>query len=256
MDHIRIIPCLDVKDGRIVKGIHSVDLRDAGDPVEQARVYSDQGADEITFLDITATVEGRKTTLDLVRRTAQAISVPLIVGGGIGSLEDMERLLEAGASCVSVNTAAVQRPELIAEAAQRFGSRRLIVAIDGRRNEQLPSGYEVMTHGGRKATCLDAAEWARRAAQLGAGQLLPTSMEADGTKEGYDLPFTRAAAEASGLPVIASGGAGTLAHLYQAVMEGKAQALLAASVFHFGEIAIPQAKHYLRDRGLPVRLQE
>lgn len=254
MNYIRIIPCLDIKDGRVVKGIHFVNLRDAGDPVENARLYEQEGADELAFLDITATVEGRKTTLELVKQVVQAITIPLTVGGGISSLEDMENLLAAGVAKVSVNTAAVQRPALVAEAAQKFGSARVVVAIDARRNAGLPSGYELVTHGGRTPTGQDAVAWAAQCRDLGAGELLPTSMDTDGTKEGYDLELTRKIKEASGLPVIASGGAGTLEHLYEAVVRGRADAVLAASIFHFREISIRAAKEYLQQKGLPVRL--
>jgi len=254
MDYRRIIPCLDMKNGRVVKGIHFVNLRDAGDPVQAGRAYSEAGADEIAFLDITATVEGRATMVDVLRRTAQAVTVPLTVGGGIRTPEDMERMLEAGATNVSINTAAVQRPELVAEGAQRIGREHLVVAIDVRRNAAMPSGYEVVTHGGTRFSGLDAIEWAKRVTALGAGQILPTSMDTDGTKAGYDNALNRLIAEASGLPVIASGGAGALEHLYDAIVEGKADAVLAASVFHFGEIGIREAKQYLRSRGIPVRL--
>jgi cyclase len=254
MDYRRIIPCLDMKNGRVVKGIHFVNLRDAGDPVQAGRAYSEAGADEIAFLDITATVEGRATMVEVLRRTAQAVTVPLTVGGGIRTPEDMERMLEAGATNVSINTAAVQRPELVAEGAQRIGREHLVVAIDVRRNAAMPSGYEVVTHGGTRFSGLDAIEWAKRVTALGAGQILPTSMDTDGTKAGYDNALNRLIAEASGLPVIASGGAGALEHLYDAIVEGKADAVLAASVFHFGEIGIREAKQYLRSRSIPVRL--
>lgn len=254
MDYIRIIPCLDIKDGRVVKGIHFVDLRDAGDPVENARLYEEEGADELAFLDITATVEGRQTTLGLVKQVAAAIRIPLTVGGGVHSLADIERLLMAGASKVGINTAAVQQPDLIAKAAKALGSGRLVVAIDARRNPSLPSGYEVVTHGGRTPTGQDAMAWAGKCRELGAGELLPTSMDTDGTKSGYDLELTRKIKEASRLPVIASGGAGTVEHLYQAVADGKADALLAASIFHFREISIRAAKEYLHQKGIPVRL--
>ncbi len=256
MEYRRVIPCLDMKDGRVVKGVHFVDLRDAGDPVENAATYSREGADEITLLDIAASVEGRKTLLDVVRRVAEVIDVPFTVGGGIGALEDIEAVLEAGATNVSINTAAVRRPELVQEAADRFGSGRIIVAVDGRRNAEMPSGYELVTHGGTRPVGKDAAEWANQMADLGAGQILPTSMETDGVKTGYDIPLTRSVAEASGVPVIASGGAGKLEHLYEAIVEGKADAVLAASIFHFGEIGIREAKEYLRSRGIPVRLPE
>ncbi|MBM4295787.1 MAG: imidazole glycerol phosphate synthase subunit HisF [Deltaproteobacteria bacterium] len=255
MDYIRIIPCLDIKDGRVVKGIHFVNLRDAGDPVENARLYEQEGADELAFLDITATVEGRETTLQLVQQVAAAITIPLTVGGGVKSLADIERLLAAGVSKVGINTAAVQRPALIEEAAKALGSRRIVVAIDGRTNPAMPSGYEVVTHGGRTPVGLDAAAWAARCRDLGAGELLPTSMDADGTRAGFDLEFTRKIKEASGLPVTASGGAGTLEHLYDAVVKGKADAVLAASIFHFREISIQAAKEYLSQKGIPVRIK-
>jgi len=254
MDYIRIIPCLDIKDGRVVKGIHFVDLRDAGDPVENARLYEQEGADELAFLDITATVEGRRTTLELVKQVAAAITIPLTVGGGIHSVADMQRLLEAGVSKVSINTAAVQRPALIEEAAKAVGSAHLVVAIDVRRNPALPSGYEVVTHGGRNPVGKDAIAWARTCRDLGAGELLPTSMDTDGTKAGYDLELTRRLKEATGLPIIASGGAGTLEHLYEAVTLGRADAVLAASIFHFREISIRDAKEFLHQRGVKVRL--
>jgi cyclase len=254
MDYRRVIPCLDMKDGRVVKGVHFVNLRDARDPVEAARAYSAEGADEIAFLDITATVEGRKTTMDVLRRVAEAVTVPLTVGGGIGSLADIERILGVGATNVSMNSAAVANPPLVREAAEAFGRDRIVVAIDGRRNAAMPSGYELVTHGGTRPVGKDAVEWAREVADLGAGEILPTSMETDGVKDGYDISLTRGIAEATGLPVIASGGAGKLEHFYAAVSEGKADAVLAASVFHFGEIAIRDVKEYLRDRGVPVRL--
>jgi len=254
MNYIRIIPCLDIKDGRVVKGIHFVNLRDAGDPVENAQLYEKEGADELAFLDITATVEGRKTTLELVKKVAQAITIPLTVGGGIGSLADMENLFNVGVAKVSVNTAAVKRPALVEESARQVGSARLVVAIDARRNPDLPSGYELVTHGGRTPTGRDAIAWAKECRDLGAGELLPTSMDTDGTKDGYDLELTRKIKEASNLPVIASGGAGTVEHLYEAVVQGKADAVLAASIFHFREIPIRAAKEYLKQKGVPVRL--
>ncbi len=251
-DCIRIIPCLDLKDGRVVKGVHFVNLRDAGDPVENAKVYEKEGADEIAMLDITATVEGRKTDMDVVRKVVSAVNVPVTVGGGISSLEDIARLMDAGTSAVSISSAAFRNPALIAEAAERFGREKIIVAIDVDRNPALPSGYEVYIDGGRTPSSSDALEFARKAGKLGAGQLLPTSKATDGTREGYDLTITRAMAEATGLPVIASGGAGSLEHMYLAVVEGKASALLAASVFHFREIAIPELKKYLSERGVNV----
>ncbi len=254
MDYVRIIPCLDVKDGRVVKGVHFANLRDARDPVEAAQAYDEGGADEITFLDIAATLENRATTLDLVRRIADAISVPLVVGGGIGSLEDIQRLLDAGVSAASMNSAAVRDPDIVGQAAERFGSGKVIVAIDGRRNADMPSGYEVVTHGGTRGAGMDCFEWAAEVAKRGAGQILPTSMETDGVKDGYDIPLTRGCADASGLPIIASGGAGKLEHFLEAVKEGKAAAVLAASVFHFGELTIRQVKEYLRDNGVAARL--
>jgi len=254
MDYIRIVPCLDIKDGRVVKGIHFVNLRDAGDPVENARLYEQEGADELAFLDITATVEGRQTTVELVKMVVAAITLPLTVGGGIHSVADMERLLTAGVAKVSVNTAAAQRPALVEEAAKAVGSSHLVVAIDARGNPAMPSGYELVTHGGRTLTGQDAVAWAKTCRELGAGELLPTSMDTDGTKNGYDLELTRKIKEASGLPVTASGGAGTLEHLYEAVVQGKADAVLAASIFHFREISIRAAKEYLRQKGIAVRL--
>ena len=252
-DYVRVIPCLDIKDGRVVKGIHFVGLRDAADPVEAAVAYDEGGADEITFLDISASLENRPTIRELALRVCEAISVPFIVGGGIGSLEDIEKLVDAGVSAVSMNTAAIRQPELIREASEAFGVERIIVAIDGKRNAELPSGYEVVTHGGTSGTGRDALEWAKQVAELGAGQILPTSMETDGVKTGYDILLTRECAEASGLPVIASGGAGKLEHFYEAVTEGKASAVLAASVFHFGEISIQEVKEYLAERGVSLR---
>ncbi len=249
----RVIPCLDVKGGRVVKGVRFVDLADAGDPVEAAVAYDRQGADELVFLDITASHEGRAIMLEVVRRTAEAIYMPLTVGGGIGSLDDIRTLLRAGADKVSLNTAAVARPALIREAAERFGSQCIVVAIDAKRRGD---GFEVYTHGGRRPTGRDAVAWAREAALLGAGEILLTSMDRDGTRDGYDLVLTAAVAEAVPVPVIASGGVGALEHLYQGVTAGRADAALAASIFHFGEHTIAEAKAYLRDRGVPVRLEE
>lgn len=253
-DYRRIIPCLDMKDGRVVKGVHFVNLRDAGDPVEAGRAYSEAGADEIAFLDISATVEGRGTMLDVLRKTAQAVTAPLVVGGGIRSVEDAQKLLDIGVSAVSVNTAAVRNPGLVRDIAEKFTPARLIVAIDVRRSEQMGSGYEVVTRGGTQPEGMDAIAWGQRVRDLGAGQILPTSMDTDGTQAGYDNTLNRLLAEATGLPIIASGGAGKLEHFYEAIVEGKADAVLAASVFHFGEIGIREVKEYLRGRGIPVRL--
>lgn len=251
---VRIIPCLDMKDGRVAKGVHFVDLRDAGDPVENALYYQQEGADQLAMLDIAATVENRKTRLEWARQVASVIDIPLVVGGGISTLADMEALFDLGVAAVSVNSAAVARPELVREAAQAFASERIIVAIDGKRNRAMPSGFEVVVSGGQKPVGLDAVEWARRCETLGVGELLPTSMDGDGTLAGYDLPFTRSIAEGVGVPVIASGGAGTLEHFYQGVAEGKASALLAASVFHFRTFTVKQVKEYLVGRGVPVML--
>jgi cyclase len=247
----RIIPCLDVKDGRVVKGVRFVDLRDAGDPAQAAAAYDAAGADELVFLDITASHERRKILLEVVRRTAEEAFMPLTVGGGIASLEDIRALLLAGADKVSVNTAAVQDPDLIREAAGRFGSQCIVLAIDAKARPG--GGWEVFVHGGRTPTGLEAVEWARRGAALGAGEILLTSMDRDGTKDGYDLALTAAVAGAVPVPVIASGGAGRAEHLYAALTEGGADAVLAASIFHFGELSIPQVKAYLRERGVPVR---
>lgn len=246
----RIIPCLDVKDGRVVKGVRFVNLRDAGDPVEQARVYDRMGADELVFLDISATPEGRATTVEMVRRVADQVFLPFTVGGGIGSVEDMRRLLLAGADKVSVNSAAVRRPELLAEAAQRFGSQCIVLAIDARRRE---GGWEVVISGGRIPTGLDAVAWAQRGVALGAGEILLTSMDADGTLAGYDLALTRAVAEAVDVPVIASGGAGRPEHFAEVLTAGKADAALAASLFHDRTLTIGTVKAYLASRGVPVR---
>ena len=250
----RLIPCLDVKDGRVVKGVRFVDLRDAGDPVEAALVYDAQGADELVFLDITASHEDRATMLDVVRRTAEGIYMPLTVGGGVRSLTDIRALLRAGADKVSLNTAALARPELVTEAAHAFGSQCIVVAIDAKR-EASGAGWGVYTHGGRRAADRDAIAWAREVERLGAGEILLTSMDRDGTGDGYDLPLTRAVSDAVSVPVIASGGAGTLEHLFEGVTEGKADAALVASIFHFGRHSVAEAKRYLRDRGVPVRLE-
>lgn len=246
----RIIPCLDVKAGRVVKGVGFVNLRDAGDPVEAARAYDADGADELCFLDITASHEERKILLDVVSRTAEQVFMPLTVGGGVRTLEDIRDLLKAGADKVSVNTAAVQHPEFVKQAAERFGTQCIVVAIDAKR---AGSRWEVFTHGGRNATGLDAVEWARTMESYGAGEILLTSMDRDGTKEGYDLALTAAVSDAVNLPVIASGGAGSLEHLYEGFALGKADAVLAASIFHYRQHTIREAKDYLRARGVPVR---
>ena len=247
----RIIPCLDVRDGRVVKGVNFVNIRDAGDPVELARFYSDQGADEIVFLDITATSYGRATVADVVERTAEQVFVPLTVGGGIRTLEDFRQLLRAGADKISVNSAAVKDPGLISRAAERFGSQCVVLAIDARRRPE--GSYEVVVAGGRTPTGLDAVEWARRGEALGAGEILLTSMDADGTKAGFDLEMTRAVTQAVSIPVIASGGCGSLEHFAQVFAETDCDAALAASLFHFGELTVPQVKEYLRKRKIPVR---
>jgi cyclase len=249
----RIIPCLDVKDGRVVKGVQFVNLRDAGDPVEAAMAYDAQHADELVFLDITASHENRKIMLDVVARTAEGIYMPLTVGGGIRGIDDVRALLRAGADKVSLNTAALERPAVIREAAERFGSQCIVVAIDARATG--PGAWAVYTHGGRRPTGRDAVEWARQASRLGAGEILLTSMDRDGTKDGYDLELTRAIATAVEIPVIASGGAGSLEHLREGLEEGGADAVLAASIFHFGIHTIGEAKTYLRERGVPVRIE-
>ncbi len=251
----RIIPCLDVKDGRVVKGVRFVDLRDAGDPVEAAVAYDAQGADELVFLDITASHENRKIMLDVVARTAEGMYMPLTVGGGIRGIEDVRALLRAGADKVSLNTAALERPPLIREAAERFGSQCIVVAIDARREPGPVARWGVFTHGGRRPAGRDAVEWAREAARLGAGEILLTSMDRDGTKDGYDLELTGAVSTAVSVPVIASGGAGTLEHLWEGLVDGSADAVLAASIFHFGLHTIAEAKAYLRERGVEVRLE-
>ena len=256
MKEIRIIPCLDVKDGRVVKGVNFVSLRDARDPVEATKAYCREGADELVFLDIFATVENRKTRLEWVKKVCDVVTIPFAVGGGISSIEDMAALIDLGVDKVSINTAAVKKPELIKEAAKQFGRERLVVAIDGRKNppgSNLPR-LEVVVKSGTESTRLEIVDWARRVEELGAGEILLTSKDADGTKEGYDLEMTRAVAEAVSIPVTASGGAGKLEHLYDAVVTGKASAVLAASIFHFGEISIPEAKRYLKERGIPVKI--
>lgn len=247
----RIIPCLDVDRGRVVKGVQFLDIRDAGDPVEVARRYDEQGADEITFLDITASHEARDTTLHTVERMASEVFVPLTVGGGIRELKDIRNLLNAGADKVSINSAAVARPEFVAEAADRFGAQCIVVAIDAKQVE--PGRWEIFTHGGRKRTGIDAVAWAVRMTDYGAGEILLTSMDADGTKAGYDLALVRAIADAVPVPVIASGGVGNLQHLADGILQGRADAVLAASIFHFGEYTIPQAKAFLSAQGIEMR---
>ena len=256
MELVKVIPCLDIKDGRVVKGVKFVNLRDARDPVEAAEAYSSEGADEVVFLDIVASLEGRKTRLEWVKRVREKVSVPFAVGGGIGNLEDMKALFDLGVDKVSINTAAVKNPELVKEASQKFGKERLVVAIDGRKNPAesgLPR-LEVVVKSGTEGTRRDLVEWAKKVEELGAGGILLTSKDADGTKEGYDLEMTRAVAEAVTIPVTASGGAGKLEHFYEAVAVGKASAVLAASVFHFGEISIQEVKEYLGDKGIAVRV--
>ena len=247
----RVIPCLDVKDGRVVKGINFVDLRDAGDPVEQARVYDKAGADELCFLDITASHEKRDIMLDVVRQTAEECFMPLTVGGGVRSTEDIRILLAAGADKVAMNTAAVDDPALVRAGAEKFGSQCIVVAVDAKRDGQ--GGFQVFTHGGREATGLDALEWVKRLAALGAGEILLTSMDRDGTRAGYDVELTRAVADALPIPVIASGGVGILDHLVEGVRDGHASAVLAASIFHFGEHTIAEAKAHMAAAGVPVR---
>ncbi|MBI5967214.1 MAG: imidazole glycerol phosphate synthase subunit HisF [Deltaproteobacteria bacterium] len=273
----RIIPCLDVKDGRVVKGINFIHLRDAGDPVENARVYDEQGADELTFLDITASSERRQIILDVVRRTAEEVFMPLTVGGGVRSLDDIRQLLQAGADKVSINTAAVQDPDLVREASEKFGSQCIVVAIDAKRRPAEPGlwvradevikagngdefaelgkklSWEVYIHGGRTPTRIDALVWARKAEKNGAGEILLTSMDRDGTKEGYDIPLTRVFSDALGIPIIASGGAGTLEHLREALVEGRADAVLAASIFHYRQKTVKEVKEFLRKKGIRVR---
>jgi cyclase len=254
MQEIRIIPCLDVKEGRVVKGVKFINLRDARDPAEAAQAYCREGADELVFLDIFATVESRRTGLEWVKKVAKVVTIPFAVGGGIRNTEDMKALFDLGVNKVSINTAAVRNPELIREASKKFGKDRLVAAIDGRKNPPgtgLPR-LEVVVKSGSESTGLDIVEWAKRVEKLGAGEILLTSKDADGTKAGYDLEMTRAVAEAVKIPVTASGGAGKLEHLYEAVTIGKASAILAASIFHFGEISIPEAKQYLKERGIPV----
>ncbi len=251
----RIIPCLDVKDGRVVKGVNFVGLRDAGDPVEAAEAYCEQGADELTFLDITASSDKRNIILDVVRETAERVFMPLTVGGGVRKVSDIRNLLNAGADKVSINTAAVHRPEFVREAAERFGSQCIVVAIDARRvPASEPLAWEVYTHGGRNPTGIDVLEWAERMADYGAGEILLTSMDCDGTKDGYDIALTRAVSDRVGIPVIASGGVGNLEHIREGLVEGAASAALAASIFHFREYTIGECKEYLKQHNVPVRL--
>ena len=256
MKEVKIIPCLDVKDGRVVKGVKFVNLRDARDPVEAAQAYCREGADELVFLDIFATVQNRKTRLEWVKRVCEVVTIPFAVGGGIGSIDDMKELFKLGVDKASINTAAVRKPELVREASREFGKDKLVVAIDGRKN---PPGsgsprLEVVVRSGEEPTGLDIVDWAKKVEELGAGEILLTSKDADGTKDGYDLEMTKAVAEAVTIPVTASGGAGKLEHLYEAIAIGKASAVLAASIFHFGEISIPEAKEYLKKRGIPVKM--
>jgi cyclase len=254
MSTVKIMPCLDMKDGRVVKGIHFVDLKDAGDPVENAAFYQKEGADELAMLDIAATLENRKTRLMWVKNVSSVIDIPLTVGGGISSLDDIAMVLEAGADKISMNSAAVKDHDLVRRAAKIFGPEKITVAIDARRNKEMPSGFELVVSGGTKPVGQDAIAWARQCQELGAGVILPTSMDGDGTQAGYDLEFTRAIADAVNLPVIASGGAGTLEHFYEGVTRGGAQVLLAASVFHYRILSIKQVKQFLMDKGLKVNV--
>jgi len=252
MKAVKIMPCLDMKEGRVVKGIHFVDLKNAGDPVKNAVLYQQEGADELAMLDIAATVENRKTRLEWVKNVSSVITIPLTVGGGIGSLEDIDLVLESGADKISMNSAAVRDPNLVKRAAERYGPERITVAIDAKRNRHMPSGFELVVSGGTRPTGKDAIEWARRCEELGAGVILPTSMDGDGTQQGYDLEFTKAISEAVQVPVVASGGAGKLEHFYEGVVSGGAQILLAASVFHYRILTIGEVKEYLEKRGLRV----
>jgi cyclase len=252
MEPVRIMPCLDMKEGRVVKGVNFVDLKDAGDPFENARFYTEEGADELAMLDIAATLENRKTRLEWVKNVSAVINIPLTVGGGISSLEDIELVLDAGASKVSMNSAAVANPELVSKAASTYGSDKITIAIDAKRNNYMPSGFELVVSGGTRPIAQDAIEWAKKCQELGAGVILPTSMDGDGTLEGYDLEFTKAVSDAVQIPVVASGGAGELKHFLDAVIEGKANILLAASVFHFRKFSIKQVKDYLKENGITV----
>jgi cyclase len=254
MDIIKIMPCLDMKEGRVVKGVHFIDLKDSGDPVKNAAFYEKEGADELAMLDIAATVENRKTRLEWVKNVSSVISIPLTVGGGISTLEDIELVLKAGADKISMNSAAVKNPELVRQAANKFGKEKVTIAIDARRNKAMPSGFEMVVSGGTKAVGKDAVTWAKQCQEFGAGVVLPTSMDGDGTQAGYDLEFTKAISDAVDLPVIASGGAGKLEHFYEAVIKGGAKILLAASVFHFRILRIKEVKEYLRKKGLKVNL--
>jgi cyclase len=254
MSTIKIMPCLDMKEGRVVKGIHFVDLKEAGDPVQNAAFYEKEGADELAMLDIAATVENRKTRLEWVKNVSSVIKIPLTVGGGISTLEDIELVLKAGAEKISMNSAAVRNPDLVNQASRRFGKEKITIAVDARRNKAMPSGFELVVSGGTKPAGKDAIAWAKQCEELGAGVILPTSMDGDGTQAGYDLEFTRAIADAVSLPVVASGGAGKLEHFYEAVAKGGAQILLAASVFHYRLLRIKDVKEYLRKRGLQVNL--
>jgi len=252
MEPIKIMPCLDMKNGRVVKGVHFVDIKEAGDPVENAAFYQAEGADELAMLDIAATLENRKTRLEWVKNVAAVLSIPLTVGGGISTLEDIEMVLAAGASKVSMNSAAVKNPELVRQAAQKYGADKITVAIDAKRNAAMPSGFELVVSGGTLPVAKDAVEWAKMCQELGAGVILPTSMDGDGTKAGYDIEYTKAISAAVSLPVVASGGAGKLEDFYEAVVKGGAAILLAASVFHFRMIKIKEVKDYLRAKGLTV----
>jgi len=255
MKTVKIMPCLDMKDGRVVKGVHFVDLKDAGDPIENAALYQEEGADELAMLDIAATLENRKTRLEWVNGVSSVIDIPLTVGGGIATLEDIELTLDAGADKVSINSAAVKNPEIVKNAVKEFGSQYLTIAIDGCRNEKMPSGFEVVVAGGTKPAGIDAVQWAAQCEEMGAGVILPTSMDGDGTQAGYDLEYTRAISDAVNLPVIASGGAGKLSDFYDAVEKGGAEILLAASVFHYRTFSVKQVKEYLRGKGIDVLLE-
>lgn len=254
METVKIMPCLDMKEGRVVKGVHFVELKDAGDPVENASMYQREGADELAMLDIAATVESRKTKLEWVRNVSSVIDIPLTVGGGISTLGDIDLTLEAGADKISMNSAAVKNPDLVRNAAKRFGSKRITVAIDARRNKAMKSGFELVVSGGTRPVNKDAVEWAKRCQELGAGVILPTSMDGDGTQKGYDLEYTKAISDVVDLPVVASGGAGNSEHFYEGVVLGGAQILLAASVFHYRLLSIREVKEYLKGKGLEVKL--